>query len=131
MDPLFLPAIIEQALPAVVAFIVFGTPVALVYMLRSFRLREKELDVRRALAERPRDAEIVALEERVARLEHDRRFYERLVDRAAEPAARVGSPPARRRVAPSVTDAPAEPLELEAEFEAIAVRTPVRDVRAL
>lgn len=94
MDPFFLPAIIEQALSAVVVLIIFGSPLALIYLLRSFRLREKELDLRRALAERPRDEEIAALDERVARLERDRAFFERLADgalRGAGPAAAFGA----------------------------------------
>lgn len=100
MDPFFLPSIIDQAMPAVVVFIVFGTPLAFTYLIRSFRLREKELDLRRALAERPRDAEIMALEERVERLERDRAFFERLADRSLRnhdaaafgPRARVPAP---------------------------------------
>lgn len=84
MNTLMLPAIIEQVLPAVVTLIVLGMPLAFVYMMRSFRLREKELDLRRLLAERPRDEEIVALEERVSRLERDRAFFERLADRAMQ-----------------------------------------------
>jgi hypothetical protein len=100
MDPFFLPSIIDQAMPAVVVFIVFGTPLAFTYLMRSFRLREKELDLRRALAERPRDEEIMALEERVERLERDRAFFERLADRSLRnqdaaafgPRARVSEP---------------------------------------
>lgn len=107
MDPFFLPAIIDQAMPALVVLIVFGSPLVLIYMLRSFRLREKELETQRALAERPRDEEIRALEERVDRLEQDRAFFKRLAEHSLR-VGEVGSG-ARARVP--------EALEVEAAFE--------------
>ncbi|HEU4411525.1 MAG TPA: hypothetical protein VFS43_40140 [Polyangiaceae bacterium] len=113
MNPFFLSAIVEQAMPAVVSLIVFGSPLALVYTLRSFRLREKELDLKRALAERPRDEEIKALEERVERLEQDRAFFKRLAERSLRvDEAAPASPPAGARARVP------EPIELEAILEA-------------
>lgn len=109
MDPFFLPAIIDQAMPALVVLIVFGSPLALIYMLRSFRLREKELEVRRALAERPRDEEIRALEERVDQLEQDRAFFKRLAERSLR-VGEVGSG-AKARVPEAIeVEAVLEPL---------------------
>jgi hypothetical protein len=126
MDLLVLPAIIEQALPAIVTLIVFGTPLAFLHMVRTFRLREKELDLRRLLAERPRDEEVAALEERVSRLERDRVFFERLADRAmrnADTRPNLGSKP---RVA-GVVDALAN-LDASSELEGGALYSSARSV---
>ncbi len=132
MDALFLPAIIEQALPAVIVLIIFSAPLGLIYMLRSFRLREKELDLRRALAERPRDEEIAALEERVSRLERDRAFFERLANHALQLSEASAGPGPRPRVAAPRANELVDAFAIEAspDFGDVLTHAPRRSAHA-
>jgi hypothetical protein len=55
----------EVIVPIVAMITIFGMPVAIVYVLKHFKLKEREL----ALEERASDEEYKALESRLARVE--------------------------------------------------------------
>ncbi|HEU4533734.1 MAG TPA: hypothetical protein VFS00_06435 [Polyangiaceae bacterium] len=128
MDAIILPAIIDQATSAIITLIVFTAPLGLVYMLRSFRLREKELDLRRMLAARPRDEEIAALEERLSRLESDRLFFDRLAERTVQGAAPRAGFGAKARV-PDLVEAGAG-VDASAELDHAALYASNRSLHA-
>ena len=115
----FAPATLRRMSPEIaIPFIVFGTPVALVFIHKYFKFREKQLD---AGAANPKLLEAVRkeyegkqaeLEARIENLESiliesDRELERRIAEKTRTPALPTGDRPPRPKALPAAKAAPA------------------------
>jgi hypothetical protein len=69
MDPATLTALAEALVPAFGVLVCFGLPVALVFTVKHFKLRHRELDLEAELDGKQTQARLAAIEARLSTLE--------------------------------------------------------------
>jgi len=69
MDPATLTALAEALVPAFGVLVCFGLPVALVFTVKHFKLRHRELDLEAELHGKQTQARLAAIEARLGMLE--------------------------------------------------------------
>ena len=69
MDPILLPAIVHTLAPVLGVLVVFGCPVALIWLLKNHQFRMKELELEQQRLASPSLQQLAAIEARLAAVE--------------------------------------------------------------